>query len=181
MSGGITAIKVEPKKDTTRINEKIKAAEVRVIGDDGEQLGIMAPQDALRLAREKELDLVEIAPTAKPPVVKIMDYGKYKFEIAKKEKVARKKQHVAVLKGVRLTPSTGDHDFMTKVNAARKFIEEGAKVKASIMFRGRMITHQEFGTKMLESFAEKLSDVSKVESPAKMEGPRQMTMILMKK
>jgi translation initiation factor IF-3 len=144
-------------------------------------LGVMPPSQALVMAREHDLDLVEIAPTAKPPVVRIMDFGKYKFELAKKERVARKKQHVTVLKGIRLSPLTDEHDLMTKVVAARKFLEEGAKVKASIMFRGRMITHQDFGIRMLERMATELADIAKVESSPKMEGPRMMTMMLMKK
>ncbi len=168
-------------KDTTRINERIRCPEVRVIGNDGSQLGIMPPERALELARQTEFDLVEIAPTATPPVVKIMDYGKYKYDIARKERIARKKQQNTVMKGIRLSPSTDDHDLMTKVRLARGFILEGAKVKASIMFRGRMITHQEFGVKMLERMATELADVSKMEYPPKMEGPRMMTMILVKK
>jgi translation initiation factor IF-3 len=154
---------------------------VRVIGSNGAQLGIMAPDKALVMAQQEGLDLVEISPTATPPVVKIMDYGKFKYDVARKERVARKKQQATVLKGIRLSPSTDEHDLMTKVRMARKFLEEGAKVKASIMFRGRMITHQEFGTRMLERMATELADVAKVESPPKMEGPRQMTMMLIKK
>jgi len=152
-----------------------------VIGSNGAQLGIMAPDKALVMAQQEGLDLVEISPTATPPVVKIMDYGKFKYDVARKERVARKKQQATVLKGIRLSPSTDEHDLMTKVRMARKFLEEGAKVKASIMFRGRMITHQEFGTRMLERMATELADVAKVESPPKMEGPRQMTMMLIKK
>jgi translation initiation factor IF-3 len=141
----------------------------------------MPSDQALELARQETLDLVEIAPTATPPVVRIMDFGKFKYELAKKERVARRKQQSIILKGIRLSPSTDEHDLMTKVKMARKFIEEGAKVKASIIFRGRMITHQEFGTRMLERLATELADVSKVETPAKMEGPRMMTMMLVKK
>ena len=152
-----------------------------MIGSNGAQLGIMAPDKALVMAQQEGLDLVEISPTATPPVVKIMDYGKFKYDVARKERVARKKQQATVLKGIRLSPSTDEHDLMTKVRMARKFLEEGAKVKASIMFRGRMITHQEFGTRMLERMATELADVAKVESPPKMEGPRQMTMMLIKK
>ncbi|RPH94511.1 translation initiation factor IF-3 [candidate division KSB1 bacterium] len=164
-----------------RTNERIREAQVRVIANDGSQLGIMPADQALVLARQEGLDLVEIAPLATPPVVKIMDFGKYKYELAKKERVARRKQQVTVLKGIRLTPSTDEHDLMTKVKMARKFIEEGAKVKASIVFRGRMITHQEFGTRMLDRLATELADVAKLEMPPKMEGPRMMTMILIKK
>jgi translation initiation factor IF-3 len=164
-----------------RTNERIREPQVRAIGSDGRQLGIMPAEQALELARQENLDLVEIAPTATPPVVKIMDFGKYKYEQAKKERVARRRQQVAVLKGIRLSPSIDDHDLMTKVKMARRFVEEGAKVKASVIFRGRMITHQEFGTRMLERLAAELTDVAKVEIPAKMEGPRMMTMILVKK
>ena len=137
--------------------------------------------EALTAAQERGLDLVEVAPMARPPVVKIMDYGKYKYDVARKERVSRKKQQATVLKGIRLSPSTDEHDLMTKVRMARKFLEEGAKVKASIMFRGRMITHQEFGTRMLERMATELQDIAKMETPPKMEGPRQMTMMLIKK
>ena len=141
----------------------------------------MPPEKALVMAQQEGLDLVEISPTATPPVVKIMDYGKYKYDLARKERVSRKKQQATVLKGIRLSPSTDDHDLMTKVRMARKFLEEGAKVKASIMFRGRMITHQEFGIRMLERMATELADVAKMEATPKLEGPRMMTMILVKK
>jgi translation initiation factor IF-3 len=174
-------IRPEPKQDPTRINERIRVPEVRVIGSDGSQVGVLPIEQALRMAKEANLDLVEIAPLATPPVVKITDYGKYKYDIQRKERLARKKQTATVLKGIRLTATTDDHDLMTKVKLARTFVIEGAKVKCSIMFRGRMITHQEFGTRMLERMATELADVAKVESPAKMEGPRMMTMILIKK
>jgi len=141
----------------------------------------MPSDQALELARQENLDLVEIAPTATPPVVRIMDFGKYKYEQARKERVARRRQQATVLKGIRLSPSINEHDLMTKVKMARRFVEEGAKVKASIIFRGRMITHQEFGTRMLERLVAELADVAKVEAPAKMEGPRMMTIILVKK
>jgi translation initiation factor IF-3 len=171
----------EPKAEKTRINERIREAEVRVIASDGRQLGIMTPEQALVLARQETLDLVEIAPTATPPVVKIMDYGKYKYEVAKKDRLARKKQHSTILKGIRFSPSINEHDLSTKIKMAHKFIEEGAKVKATIIFRGRMITHQEFGIRMMERVATGLADVAKIETPAKMEGPRMMTMMLVKK
>jgi translation initiation factor IF-3 len=163
------------------LNARIRADEVRVIGSDGSQLGIMPPDKALTMAQQEGLDLVEISPTATPPVVKIMDYGKYKYDLARKERVSRKKQQATVLKGIRLSPSTDDHDLMTKVRMARKFIEEGAKVKASIMFRGRMITHQEFGIRMFERMASELADIAKIEAAPKLEGPRMLTMILVKK
>jgi translation initiation factor IF-3 len=164
-----------------RTNERIREPQVRTIGSDGRQLGIMPAEQALELARQENLDLVEIAPTATPPVVRIMDFGKYKYEQAKKERVARRRQQATTLKGIRLSPSINEHDLMTKVRMTRRFIEEGAKVKATILFRGRMITHQEFGTRMLERLAVELADVAKVEAPAKMEGPRMMSMILVKK
>jgi len=144
-------------------------------------LGIVSSAEALDQARKEDLDLVEISPTATPPVVKIMDYGKYKYEIAKKERVARRKQQATVLKGIRFSPSIDDHDLMTKVKLARKFIVDGAKVKASVLFRGRMITHQEFGMRMLERVASELADVAKLETPPRMEGPRMLTMILVRK
>jgi translation initiation factor IF-3 len=164
-----------------RTNERIREPQVRTIGSDGQQLGIMPSDQALVLARQENLDLVEIAPTATPPVVRIMDFGKFKYELAKKERVARRRQQATVLKGIRLSPSINEHDLMTKVKMTRRFIEEGAKVKATIIFRGRMITHQEFGTRMLERLAKELADVAKLEAPAKMEGPRMMSMILVKK
>lgn len=154
---------------------------MRCIGNDGKQLGLMPAVEALELARQAGLDLVEISPTATPPVVKIMDYGKYKYDQAKKERVARRKQQATTLKGIRFSPAIDDHDRLTKVKLARKFLEEGSKVKATVLFRGRMITHQEFGMKMLELVATELADVAKVEIPPRMEGPRMLTMILVKK
>ena len=152
-----------------------------MIGSDGDQLGIMSPSSALDIAINEDLDLVEISPTAKPPVVKIMDFGKYKYSSAKKEKLQRRKSAASQVKGIRLSPSTDEHDLMTKVRRARQFLEEGAKVKASIWFRGRMIARQEFGTRMLERMAKELEDVARVESPPAMEGHRQMIMMLVKK
>ena len=130
---------------------------------------------------EAGFDLVEIAPQAKPPVCRIMDYGKYRYELSKKEKDARKKQHTVQIKGIRLTPNIDTHDFNYKVEAARKFIESGFKVKVSILFRGRLITHKEIGEETMQRFQEQLLDVAKVESKAKMEGPRNLVMILNKK
>jgi translation initiation factor IF-3 len=130
---------------------------------------------------EAGFDLVEIAPQAKPPVCRIMDYGKYRYELSKKEKDARKKQHTVQIKGIRLTPNIDKHDFNYKVEAARKFIESGFKVKVSILFRGRLITHKEIGEETMQRFQEQLLDVAKVESRAKMEGPRNLVMILNKK
>jgi len=141
----------------------------------------MTPATALDIARSEDLDLVEISPSATPPVVKVMDFGKFKYSVSKKEKHQRRKSATSQVKGIRLSPSIDEHDLMTKVRMARKFLEEGAKIKASIWFRGRMIAHQEFGTKMLMKMAEELTDVAKVESPPAMEGHRQMIMMLVKK
>jgi translation initiation factor IF-3 len=152
-----------------------------VIDTGGQQLGIMEPYKALALARERELDLVEVAPTANPPVCRILDFGKYKYEISRREREARKKQHVLVMKGIRLTPLTDDHDFETKVRQAREFIEDGAKVKVTVVFRGRLTLHQEFGHQMLQRFADAIADVGKSEGPAQMEGPRHLGIIFGKK
>jgi translation initiation factor IF-3 len=134
----------------------------------------------MRLAEDRELDLVEIAPAAKPPVCRIMDFGKYRYEQAKREKSARK-QTASQLKGIRLTPKISDHDFGFKVEAARKFILQGHKVKVTVLFRGRQITHKEFGVAVIERFAETLEDIAKVEAAPKMEGIRNMVLILAKK
>lgn len=160
-----------------RINEEIRCKEVRLIDDAGQQLGVMAPRDAVKVAAEKNLDLVEIAPNANPPVCRIMDYGKYKYEQSKREKEAKKNQKVISVKEVKLRPNIEDHDFMTKAKNASKFLSGGDKVKVTIMFRGREITHPELGQELCERFAEELSSVAKVEKPAKVEG-RNMIMIL---
>lgn len=160
-----------------RINEEIRCKEVRLIDDAGEQRGVMAPRDAMKIAAEKGLDLVEIAPNANPPVCRIMDYGKYKYEQSKREKEAKKNQKTISVKEVKLRPSIEDHDFMTKARNAAKFLADGDKVKVTIMFRGREITHPELGQELCERFAEELSGVAKVEKPAKVEG-RNMIMIL---
>ncbi len=163
-----------------RINEQIRVTPVRLIGNDGSQIGIIDIREAQTMAREQELDLVEIAPTAKPPVCKIMDFGKYQYEIAKKERGSKK--HVAgQIKGVRLSPKISDHDFTFKAEAARKFLLQGNKVKVSVIFRGRLITHKEFGEQVLVKFSEVLQDVAKVESSPKMEGARNLVLILVKK
>jgi translation initiation factor IF-3 len=141
----------------------------------------MHPLKALDIARTEDLDLVEISPTAVPPVVKVMDFGKYKYGAAKKERTQRRKSAVSQIKGIRLSPSTDEHDLMTKIKRARGFLQEGSKIKASILFRGRMITHQEFGTRILEKMAEELADIAKVESPPKMEGHQLMVLVLVKK
>jgi translation initiation factor IF-3 len=159
------------------VNEKIRAREVRLIDSTGDQLGVKSKQEALEIARKRELDLVLVAPNAKPPVCRIMDYGKYRFEQQKKEKEARKKQKVINVKEVRFTPGIGDHDFETKLKNARKFLSKGDKVKAAVRFRGRAITHKDLGREVLDRFADEVKDIATVESKPKMEG-RNMFMML---
>jgi translation initiation factor IF-3 len=141
-----------------------------LIGEDGEQLGIMSAKDAFKLARDAELDLVKIAPTAKPPVCKIIDYGKYKYEMLRKEKEAKKKQKSIEVKEIRLSPNIDDNDLNTKVNNARKFLEKGNKVKVTLRFRGREMAHMTQTKYILDDFAEKLGDIAVVDKPAKVEG-----------
>ncbi len=162
------------------INEQIRDKEVRVIGEDGEQLGIMSSRDAQKLADEAGLDLVKIAPTAKPPVCKIVDYGKYRYEQARREKEAKKKQKTIEIKEIRLSPNIDTNDLNTKVNAAKKFITKGDKVKVTLRFRGREMAHMANSKHILDDFAEALADIAVVEKPAKVEG-RSMTMILAEK
>lgn len=162
------------------INEQIKDREVRLIGANGEQLGIMSAREAQKHATEAELDLVKIAPTAKPPVCKIIDYGKYKYELARKEKEAKKKQKTIEIKEVRLSPNIDGNDLNTKVNNARKFLSKGNKVKVTLRFRGREMAHVQNGRQILEEFAQALSDISVTEKAPKMEG-RSMTMFLTEK
>lgn len=152
------------------INEQIRDKEVRLIGEDGEQLGIMSAKDAFKLTRDAELDLVKIAPTAKPPVCKIIDYGKYKYEMLRKEKEAKKKQKSIEVKEIRLSPNIDDNDLNTKVNNARKFLEKGNKVKVTLRFRGREMAHMTQTKYILDDFAEKLGDIAVVDKPAKVEG-----------
>ena len=166
------------KKDNNiQINEEIRDAELRVISSDGQQLGIMSAKQALEIAEQKNLDLVKIAPQSKPPVCKIMDYGKYRFEQSKREKEARKNQHIVDIKEVRLSLNIDTHDFNTKLNNALKFIKHGDKVKVSIRFRGREMGHPEIGLETMKRFAEACSEVAVVEKPAKLDG-RQMLMFL---
>ena len=160
-----------------QINEEIRDKEIRVISNDGEQLGIMSAAEALKIAESKSLDLVKIAPAAKPPVCKIMDYGKFRFEKAKREKEARKNQKVVEIKEIRLSLNIDTHDFDTKINHARKFIGSGDKVKVSIRFRGREMAHPELGLTIMNRCAEAMADCAAVEKPAKLEG-RQMLMFL---
>ena len=159
------------------INEEIRVAEVRLIDVTGEQLGIVSASQALDAAYEKGLDLVMIAPNSKPPVCRIMDYQKYRFDQAKKEKEAKKKQRIVEIKEVRLSPNIGDHDFDVKLKNAKKFLEEGNKVKVSIRFRGREVTHSDLGKDVLTKFAEDISDTGVVDKAPKMEG-RNMVMFL---
>ena len=151
------------------INEQIRDREVRLIGENGEQLGIMSARDAFKLAQEAELDLVKIAPTAKPPVCKIIDYGKYRYELARKEKEARKKQKVIDVKEVRLSPNIDTNDLNTKVGAARKFLEKGDKVKVTLRFRGREMAHMSKSKYILDDFAESLADIAVVDKPSTLE------------
>ena len=162
------------------INEQIRDREVRVIGEDGEQLGVMPSKDAMKLAKEANLDLVKIAPTAKPPVCKITDYGKYRYELARKEKEAKKKQKVTDVKEIRLSPNIDENDLNTKANQARKFITKGDKVKVSLRFRGREMAHIGSSKAILDTFFSKLEDVAIVDKPPKLEG-RSMTMFLSEK
>ena len=162
------------------INEQIRDREIGLIGEDGEQLGIMSAREAMKIAQEAELDLVKIAPAAKPPVCKIIDYGKYKYEQARKEKEAKKKQKTVEVKEVRLSPNIDTNDLNTKINNAKKFISKGNKVKVTLRFRGREMAHVQQSKHILDDFAETLADVAVVEKPAKMEG-RAMSMVLAEK
>ena len=167
----------DPREPRVNMNERIRAREIRVIDEDGAQLGIMTPRDAIIIAREKGIDLIEVAPQAQPPVCKIMDYGKYKYEQAKKEKESAKKHKQSELKGIQMFPNIEDHDFDVKVRSALKFLEDGDKVKVTIRFKGRQITHPEFGRQQLDKIIQMASGVGQVEKPPAMEG-RMMTMIL---
>lgn len=159
------------------INEEIRDKEVRLVGEDGEQLGVLSSKDALKLALEKNLDLVKIAPQAVPPVCKIMDYGKYRFELTKREKESRKNQKVISIKEVRLSPSIDDHDFNTKINHAMKFLEGGDKVKVTVRFRGRELNHSSLGEQLLMRVSEIVAEVGIVEKRPKLEG-RNMAMFI---
>ena len=160
-----------------RVNRQIRISPVRLIGHDGAQLGIVAIDEALRAAVERGLDLVEVAALARPPVVKIMDYGKFRFEEAKAARAARKKQHVIQLKEVKYRPGIDHHDFDFKTRHVREFLAEGNKVKVTMMFRGRQLAHPELGREVLDRVVEALVDIGKVETDAKLEG-RNMTLVL---
>ena len=162
------------------INGQIRDKEVRVIAENGDQLGVMPVKEAMKLAQEAELDLVKIAPKAQPPVCKIIDYGKYRYELARKEKEAKKKQKTVEVKEVRISPNIDTHDLNTKVNNAKKFIAKGNKVKVTLRFRGREMAHMQQSKHILDDFAEMLAEVAVVEKPAKLEG-RSMSMVLTEK
>lgn len=163
------------------IKEQIRDKEIRLIGENGEQLGIMSAKEAFKMAKEAELDLVKIAPTAKPPVCKIIDYGKYRYELARKEKEAKKKQKTVEIKEVRLSPNIEANDLNTKVNMAKKFIAKGDKVKVTLRFRGREMAHMQSSKHILDDFAEALADIAVIEKPAKLEGKSIMMVLTEKK
>ena len=164
--GGASAI----AKTNYLINEDIQEAEVRLIGEDGEQLGIMSSEEALGIAAEQDLDLVMISPAAKPPVCKIMDYGKYRFEQSKREKEAKKNQHVIEVKEIRMSPSIGENDFLVKLRNGQKFLSEGNRLKVTVRFRGREMAHTELGRQLLERFARECEEIAKLDKGAKLEG-----------
>ena len=160
-----------------QINEEIMDKEVRLIGDDGEQLGIMSAEEALRIAEERGMDLVKIAPGSNPPVCKIMDYGKYRFEQTKKEKEAKKNQRIVEIKEIRMSPSIDTNDFNTKLKNAQKFLADGDRVKVSVRFRGREMAHTEIGATLLKDFAAQCAEFANMDKAPKLEG-RNMSMFL---
>ena len=163
------------------INEQIRSKEVRLIGKDGEQIGVTSRDEALRIAEQSDLDLVLVSPNAKPPVARVIDYGKYRYEQQKREKEQRKNQKTVNVKEIRLSPTIDDHDFDTKMRQARSFIENEDKVKVSIRFRGRAITHKEIGRDVLTRFADGMKDIVDIQSHAKMEGRSMFMMLAPKK
>jgi len=171
LGGGVIA------KPETNINRAIRAREVRVVDDEGGQLGILSLDQALAAAAERGLDLVEVSPNAVPPVCRIMDYGKYKYQASKRAAEAKKKTAKVELKEVKMRPKTEEHDFQFKLKNARRFLEDGNKVKVTIMFRGREVTHPEFGQRLLERVAEEVKDIAAIESHGRLAG-RFMTMVL---
>ncbi|MCI6203337.1 MAG: translation initiation factor IF-3 [Lachnospiraceae bacterium] len=162
------------------INEQIRDREVRLIGADGEQIGVVSSREAQKIADEAGLDLVKIAPNAKPPVCKVIDYGKYRYEMARKDKEAKKKQKTVELKEIRLSPNIDTNDLNTKMNAAKKFLAKGNKVKITLRFRGREMAHMSSSKHILDDFAENLSDIAVVEKAPKIEG-RSISMVLAEK
>jgi translation initiation factor IF-3 len=160
-----------------RINQRIRAREIRVIGENGEQLGVLSTNEGLRLAGEKNLDLVEVAPKANPPVCRIMDFSKYKYEQEKKERLARKKQRVIHIKEIRLKPNIEEHDYQTKLRHLKRFLGRGDKAKVGLMFRGREMAHTDTGRQLMNRLISDLSEVAEVERPPILEG-RFMVMIM---
>jgi len=176
--------KTSPKESSIssiRVNERIRAPEIRVIDDEGTQLGIMSVPEALRMAQTRELDLVEVAPNAQPPVCRLMNFGKYQYEQAKRDRQARRAQKQIEVKEVRLRPKTGEHDTEVRVRQARRFLEEGNKVKVRVRFRGREIYHPEVATEILSSFAKRLLDVGEVETHPNLEGSSLLMVIAPRK
>lgn len=174
--GGVS-LAVQSDNKGPRVNEQIRISPIRLVGADGEQVGVVPIDQARQMADEKGLDLVEVAPMARPPVVKLMDYGKYRFEQAKAARAAKKKQHTVQVKEVKYRPGISDHDFEFKTRHARDFIEDGNKVKVTMMFRGRQVTHPELGLVVLNRVRDNLKDVAKVETEPRLEG-RNMTMVI---
>jgi translation initiation factor IF-3 len=168
---------VAPPKDGPRVNGDIMAPRVRLIGETGEMIGVIGVREAISMAEEAGLDLVEVSPNAEPPVCKIVDYGKYKYEAQKKANEARKKQKVIEVKEIKMRPGIDDHDYDVKMRAMRKFLDEGDKVKVTLRFRGREMVHQDLGMKVLHRVRDDLETAAKIEQMPKMEG-RQMTMVL---
>jgi translation initiation factor IF-3 len=166
-----------PERDLTRINERIRVPEVRLIGDDGEQIGVVPTDEALRYAQERELDLVEVAPEARPPVTRVLDYSKYKYEQAQKQKAARKHQQQIVIREIKFRPKIAQHDYDTKKGHVERFLRHKDKVKITIMFRGREVTHPERGVALLNRLAEELSELAVIEQRPTQDG-RNMTMML---
>ena len=162
---------------TYQINEEIKDKEIRLIGEEGDQLGIMSSSEAFQIAVEKELDLVKIAPTSNPPVCKIMDYGKYRFEQAKRDKEARRNQHIVEVKEIRMSPSIGVNDFNVKLKNGQKFLKEGDRLKVTVRFRGREMAHTDIGENLLKKFSEECAEFGSIDKNPKLEG-RHMSMFL---
>jgi translation initiation factor IF-3 len=166
-----------PERDTTRVNERIRVPEVRVIGEDGKQIGVMRTDDALRMAQERDLDLVEVAPEARPPVTRILDYSKYRYEQSQKQKQARKHQQQITVREIKFRPKIAEHDYATKKGHVERFLRNKDKVKITIMFRGREVTHPERGVMILDRLAEELRSLAVVEQRPTQDG-RNMTMML---
>jgi translation initiation factor IF-3 len=166
-----------PKNDGPRVNREIDARSIRLVGADGEMIGVVTLREGLLMAEDAGLDLVEVSPNAEPPVCKILDFGKFKYEDQKKKNAARKKQKVIEVKEIKLRPNIDDHDYDVKMRSMRKFLEEGDKVKVTLRFRGRELAHQDLGMRVLEKVRDDLEDLGKVEQIPKMEG-RQMVMVI---